>query len=137
MTLEEAIVQQLKNYAPLAALVGTRIYPATYPQNATMPLCVYQRTSKAPDYTHDGPSGNKDSRFQISSFGHSFSDARHTADEIFEALRPWANQQTVINDLRVGACFMEDELDIYNPADVESQSLYQVLGDYLFLEGDA
>jgi len=138
MSLESAIVNQFRNYAPLAALVGTRIYPVTYPQNATLPVVVYQRTSRLPEYSHDGDCGAAESRFQISAFAKSYSVARQTADAIHGALRPWEQEQflDVTNAIRIGGVFMEDEIDLYNPADVETESDYQILADYRFLFGE-
>jgi len=135
MSLEEAIVNQFRNYPPLAALVGTRIYPVTYPQSAVLPVVVYQRTSRLPEYSHDGDCGAAESRFQISTFAKSYSTARQTADAIKGALTPWEEQQAISGDVRIGGVFMEDEIDLYNPADVETESDYQILGDWRFLYG--
>lgn len=136
MTLEEVIVAQLREYAPLAALVGQRIYPSTYPQNTVLPVVIYQQTSRLPEYSHDGACGAEESRFQISSVASSYSVARQTADAIRGAMRPWEQQQAVESGITIGGVFMEDELPIYVAADVESQSNHQILGDYRFLWGD-
>lgn len=136
MTLEQVIVAQLREYAPLAALVGTRIYPLTYPQNATFPLVIYQQTSRLPEYSHDGPCGAEESRFQISAVHPSYSVARETADAIRGALRPWEQQQSAESGLTIGGAFLEDEIPIYAAADVEHESRHQILSDYRFLWGD-
>jgi hypothetical protein len=136
MTLEEVIVNQLRAYAPLTALVGTRIYPSTYPQNATLPVVIYQQTSRLPEYSHDGACGAEESRFQISSVAPSYSIARQTADAIRGALKPWEDHQDVQSGITIGGVFMEDELPIYAAADVESQSTHHILGDYRFLWGN-
>jgi len=136
MTLEEVIRMQLLNFAPLAALIGTRIYPITYPQDAALPVVVYQRTSGVSEYGHDGP-GSAESRFQISAFGKTYAEARQTATQVRRALNPWEVHQDTIGGNLIGGCFLENELDLFNPAGAESESDYQVLGDYLFLHAEA
>ena len=137
MTLEEAIRTQLLNFAPLAAIIGTRIYPITYPQNVTLPVVVYQRTSMVPEYSHDGPNGVSESRFQISAFGKTYAEARQAATEVRQALHPFEVRPDIVGGVQIGAVFLENEIDLFNPADVESQSDYQVLGDYTFVHGEA
>lgn len=136
MFLEEAIRQQLGNHGPLAALVGARIYPTTYPQNETLPVVVYQRTSHVPEYHHDGEAGFAESRFQISSFGKSYAEAKQTARAVKSALRAFMAHQEITNGVLIGACFLENEFDLFNPEDTEQLSAHQVLADFLFLHGE-
>jgi len=137
VTLEEIIRKQLLSHAPLAALIGTRIYPVTYPQDAALPVVVYQRTASGPEYSHDGPAGVAESRFQISAFGKTYAEARQTATEVRRALNPWEAHQEIVNGTLIGSVVLENELDLYNPNDVESESDYQVLGEYTFLHTEA
>jgi hypothetical protein len=131
--LEEAIVTQLKNHTPLAALVGTRIYPITYPQNATLPVVTYQRTAKTPEYSHDGEAGVAESRFQISSFATSFAQVRDVASAVKGALRPWMAGAGGEFDGKRTTVFLESEFDMYTAEDAEQLAAYHVLGDYLFV----
>src|SRR5262245_22501536 len=131
MTLEQAIYNKLKNYPPLASLVAGRIYPMTYPQGSVLPAVVYQRTSKISDYSHDGEAGSSESRYQISSFADTYSQAKQTALEVKKALEPWMAQQEVIDStLLIGGVFLENEFDVYGPEEVEQTSAYHVLADY-------
>lgn len=137
MTLDEAIVNLFRSYTPLTALIGTRIYPDTYPQNATFPLVLYAQTSRLPEYSHDGACGAAESRYQLSAVAKSKSQVRQTADQMYAALRPWEQAQAqVAPDLWIGGVFMEDELSIFAAADVEQESTYHILGDYRFLWGN-
>lgn len=43
--LEEAIFSRAGAIAPLAALIGTRLYPVILPQNPTLPAATYRRIS--------------------------------------------------------------------------------------------
>jgi hypothetical protein len=54
MTLEEAIRTQLIHYAPLAALVGARIYGVWISETATLPAVSFLRISNAPIHHRSG-----------------------------------------------------------------------------------
>lgn len=136
MRLEAVIGSRLAAHAPLAALVGTRIYPVTYPQGDPLPVVVYQRTSKVPEYTHDGEAGVAESRYQISSFGKTYAQAKQTASAVKSALRPWMAHQDVVSGINIGAVFMENEFDLFNAEDVEHASAYHILAEYIFLTAD-
>ena len=138
MTLDEIIVQRLLNYQPLADLIQTRIYPLTYPQDSVMPVVVYQCSSTDfPDYHHGGDSKVRDSRYQISSFSKNYGEAQHIARLIFDAFEPWMTAQETISGELIGGCFAENVFPVRNEESLETLSNYQVLGDYVFLHGEA
>lgn len=56
MNVESAIYNILKNNAPVAAVVGTRIYPNTAPQTTPNPCIVFQERSVDPSDTKSGVS---------------------------------------------------------------------------------
>lgn len=136
MKLETAIINRFKQDSALNALISGRVYPVTYPQGATMPVVIYQQTGKIPEQTHDGPGGTCESRFQISAFGDSIGQAKNVASKIHAALKPWMVSPTQVEDLYIGGVFLENELDLHNPEEVEHANTFQVLGDYLFLHSE-
>ena len=121
----------------VAALVGARVYPITFPQTATRPLVIYQRTSNVPQYSHDGPANVTESRFQISAFSKTYDQAHQVAAEIRGAFADWEAEQANVSGIVIGAAFLENEIDLFNPQDVEFQSDYHVLCDYVFQHEEA
>lgn len=55
MSLETGLVNHLKADPALAALVGSRVYHETLPQNPTYPALAYARTSSQRSMTLSGP----------------------------------------------------------------------------------
>ncbi len=51
--------------APIAAIVGTRMFPMQLPQGATLPALTYQTIAGASGITHDGASDLGRHRIQI------------------------------------------------------------------------
>lgn len=135
--LGEAIRQKLLSYPPLAALIASRVYPVTYPQDSTLPVVVYQQSTKAPEYHHGGEANFAESRYQISAFAATMTQARDIAGKIRLALIPWISAQARIDqDLTVGAVFLENQTELAAPSEAEALSAYHVLSDYRFLHTD-
>jgi hypothetical protein len=63
--LEEALRALLIGYAPLTALVSTRMVWNHLPQDTTRPAVVMFKISGAAGYTTEGPDGLESSRVQI------------------------------------------------------------------------
>ena len=63
--IETDLYAHLSTYAALTALVSTRIYPLTLPQEPTLPALTYFRVSSAPSRNHDGAYGFALKRFQF------------------------------------------------------------------------
>ena len=66
--IEDGIFYLLDNNAPVTALVASRIYPLTIPQNPTLPALTYQIITPATLIAHDGLTGTGKSRYQITAF---------------------------------------------------------------------
>ena len=134
MTLDEAIHRCLTNYPGLSA---AKVYPVTYPQGTVLPVVVYQKTSMVPEYGMSGEAGSAESRYQISAFAATITQARDIAGKIRLALIPWISAQTRIDqDLTVGAVFLENQTELAAPSETEALSAYHVLSDYRFLHTD-
>jgi hypothetical protein len=131
LTLDEAIYKRLTDGT------GIKVYPVTYPQDATLPVIVYQRTSLVPDYYMGGEAGTADSRYQISAFAATITQARDVAGKIRQALIPWISAQARIDqDLTIAACFMENQFELAGEQEAEALSAFHVLSDYRFLHTD-
>jgi hypothetical protein len=64
--IETALFTHLSTAAGMVALVGTRIYPVTLPQQPTLPAVVYQMISSAPIQDRSAmAAGFTRSRFQF------------------------------------------------------------------------
>jgi uncharacterized protein DUF3168 len=138
MRLEECIMQQLRNYGPLVALVADRIhFAATYEQDATMPTVTFQRVSRIPEYTHSGETGFEDSRFQISAWGKTAMEAVRVAGTIKDALKPWTTAQTQFDGLLIGGVNLENEDGpLFHPFEFEPASVHEVMQDYRFFTAE-
>lgn len=77
--MEEALVAYLLAYAPLTALVSTRVYWKRLPQGATGSYLILTRVSGIRDTTFDGQSGLVESRVQFDCYGASYKDSKLVA----------------------------------------------------------
>lgn len=65
---------QIRTWPGVAAKVGTRVYPDTWPSTATFPLLVWQSFGGPRDRTHSGDSALARIRFQFTGYGPNKSD---------------------------------------------------------------
>lgn len=87
-----------------------------------------------PEYGMGGEAGSAESRYQISAFAATITQARDIAGKIRLALIPWISAQTDIDqDLRIAAVFMENQFEMAETEEAEALSAYHVLSDYRFL----
>jgi len=105
-SLEADLFADLCADPALAALIGTRVYHGPLVQGATLPAVTYQRISTAPDYSHDGGSGLAQVRIQCNCWASTAVGAIALA----AALRAVVEGRTLL-----GVCFVENELDDYEP----------------------
>ena len=69
MTIEQAIVERLKDQASVTALVGTRIYQLVLPQRPTLPAVRVQVIDEDDPQHLRGPVGKQQSRIQVDAYG--------------------------------------------------------------------
>ena len=87
MTAEESLYAYLTGYAGLTALVSTRIWPLTLPDEPALPALTYHRISRTPVRQLATPSVlATESRFQFSCWGVSYADAKKVANQVEAAL---------------------------------------------------
>lgn len=91
MLVEEAIVQILRLYTPLSALIGNRIYPGFLPQTPTYPSVYYTQRDEAEEPVLDEPGNGGLVRIEVEFVSVSkgignFGDCRRTADALRQGL---------------------------------------------------
>lgn len=133
MRIDEALRTYLLTNAALTAVVGTRIYPLTYPQDGTLPAVVYQQVSLVPYFAHDGEMGTDEAHFHISSFSANYGQAHDVADKVRTALRPIMTAPGMMGDVPVGSVQLENEFDVSAAEEFEPLSAYHVLSEYMLL----
>ena len=118
MNAEGAIRAAILASAPVAAMVGTRVYPMMLPQGPTLPAIVYQRISTVPDMLVEGP-GFAPIRMQLSMWATTFDGARTLADAVVTALHGYHG-----GELRLSRLI--NLLDDYEP----DTKLFRVIADF-------
>lgn len=115
-SVEAAIYTILSSNISVSILAGTRIFPLTRGNCTTFPAVSYQRISTRPLLTHDDTDGLDTVRFQINSYGKSFSQAMSMAGAVRSALSGW---NSWVGEVYVTALFdnerqlFENETGIY------------------------
>lgn len=84
MTTLEAIREKLAADLPLAALVGTRIYPQVIKQGAATPAVVLTVVSEVPQNTFTGAPGSLllSARVQVDAYAATYREAHAVADAV-------------------------------------------------------
>lgn len=129
MTLEEALYAYLSSHAGLSALVGSRIYPATMPQNVTLPAVTYFRVAGGVERTSGPTVAYRDGRFQVSAWAELYATAKAVATQIRDALQNYQGTMGGAEGVRVLDANVVSETDIYEP----ETGTYQVAVDVVFL----
>lgn len=133
MIIEEALFFHLTVDPDVSALVGTRVYPLVAPQDADLPLLVYQRISTPRVRSHSGPSGLAYPRFQITARATSVSQLRDLANKVRIALDGFKGVMGGGSGVNVGASFQENERDVYG----ETTKEYSVQMDFTIWHREA
>lgn len=125
--IHEALYTRLTSVAGLTALVGTRIYPRQLPQNPAYPCLMYARVSAERESAMGADTKLVAGRWQVSSWGKTYTDARDTAEQVRLALERYrgTSSGTVIQDI-----FIESEND-FPPELVDGELIYQIASDFL------
>lgn len=100
--IREAVAARLKGFAPLAALVGDRVYPKKLPQNAAMPAVVYFVAGNAKSSSMGVDDDWARPRFQIDIYADGYSSAAAVAAAIAGkggALRRWRGAEAGVTIL--------------------------------------
>ena len=110
---------------PVAAIVGSRVYPDTLPQNPTLPSIRYQRisTPRSQYRTLDGRAGYAAPRFQIDCYDLSRTAALTLAQAVYGLLEGFTG---TVAGLQVDFISSEDERGDFEPdAGPDGKDLYR------------
>lgn len=111
MVIEEALYAHLVGTAGVAALVSTRIYPQTIPQDVALPAIAYQRISGVREYSQSGPSQLAHPRFQLTCQAATYAGAKALANAVRAALSGYKGTMGGVGGVVVGGCFVVNETD--------------------------
>lgn len=111
MTIESALYTLLSSYSALAALVGTRIYMNTAPQEAALPLITYQVISNERDYHHGGQASMAGPYVQFTIQAQTYQSARAVCAAVRARL---SGYKGTVSTVVIDGCFLENEFDGYN-----------------------
>lgn len=98
------------------ASVANRVYPRKLPQNPTFPALTYFEVSGDSWYSHQGPSGVREGRYQISCWtkegrlgGTDYLGAKTLAEEVIAAMDCYTG---LMGATVVQACFYMNQTDL-------------------------
>lgn len=86
MSAESDLYAVLSGYAPLTALVSTRIYPDAIPEDQALPAVVYSTESAAPDWCLNNTAAATPYRFRIVAWGVTRTAAKAVGEAIVAGL---------------------------------------------------
>jgi uncharacterized protein DUF3168 len=120
-SLHRALYAYLTLHAPLAALVGTRLYPSIAPSSAAFPYVTVQRLAVGSIYHMGGASATADTLAQVEAWALSGAEAQQVAKVIRLSLDGFTG---LWDGLEIDGVFVENELDDAEPADDGSVRLF-------------
>jgi hypothetical protein len=110
MTLEAAQHTYLMARPALAALIGTRLYPLTVPQDITQPAIAYQRISTVRNLAHDGPLTVVTARIQYTCMANTYANLKAVTAALIAALNGYTGMMTPV---RIDRTAVENEIDSF------------------------
>lgn len=122
--IENALYNLLKNNADVAALAGSRIYPAIAPEDTDAAYIVYQCISAPRDHTLTGSSSLVQARFQLSCWSGTHDGVKSLKDAVRSALDNFSDTEPVTS-IDIQCIHFEDEGDLFDfNAGVDSSKKY-------------
>ena len=123
--IEEAIYSILSGDSGIAAVVSTRIYPVTLPQQATLPAIAFTRISTGRSLHHSGTGQIAESSFQISCFSTNVKSAKSLAALVRAKLHNYVG--TVGSDVIQRTEVVDEGPDLWEPDLMEYQIPLEVV----------
>ena len=112
-TLEAGLFSHLSIDSDISATVGTRVYLAIIPQDASLPAITYQRISGSHVRSLEGSSGASEARYQITAWASTGLAAKQLADYVRLSLDGFSG---AMGDVTVKRVYLEDDRDQFEPA---------------------
>jgi len=130
MEIGEALYAHLAATTALSALIGTKIYPVSGPQNVDLPMVTYQMISGIRIHASISDPGLTRPRFQISSWSTSYSICKAVATQVRIALQDYSgNMGSTISTVPVQRIFHDNEIDLQDTSD--GRVTYQNAQDFI------
>src|SRR5262245_25544352 len=120
-SLARALYAYLSTYAPLTAIVGTRIYPGLAPTSAIFPYVTMQDLNVASHYFLDGATATFDTMTQVDCWSLESMQAQQMARIIRNSMD---GMPAAWDGLEVDGVFVDSELDAPEPAQDGSERAY-------------
>ena len=124
MEFESALQQFLITFPSVTAIVGTRVYPLTMPQNVTDPAITYQRVSERTIQSHQGASNFAYDRYRFTCWAKTFPAARQLARALKGAI---IGYRGAMGARWTGSIRHDNELDGYD----EQTKTFSVMSDFI------
>lgn len=115
--MESTILARLEGDAPLTALVGTRIYAGSLPQDPTYPCVLFVNTSQNPINALSGEADLKNDNYQVTAYSKTYDEARSVLAAASAAIAPFGPDLAAV---RVGG----------SPAYEDDAKIWQKSNDY-------
>lgn len=87
--IEERIFTRLSGNAGLSALVGSRIYGGTLPQNVTLPAIIYFLVNDKPLNSLSGENARKNGRYQFDIYAQTYRETKLIKAALLAAMAPY------------------------------------------------
>jgi len=107
--MEEALLNYLRSYASLTALIASRSFWVVLPQGYVQPYLLLSVVSSIPDTTFDGESGLTQSRVQFDAYSLSYL----TSKNIGRAIQTRLGGKIFTNMGIMFRCFKDSERDTF------------------------
>lgn len=120
-SLHRALYAYLSLYAPLQALIHTRLYPSVAPSSAVLPYVTVQRLGVGSHYHMQGVSATFDTAVQVDCWALQAGEAKRVAETIRGALDAYSG---TMDDLDIDGVFVEAEVDLAEFAEDGSERVY-------------
>lgn len=108
--MEEALLQYLRAFAPLTALISSRTYWVQLPQGYTNPYLLLTRVSGVRDTTFDGAGGFSQSRIQCDAYAQAYLTAKEIARAVELRL---SGKSFTHQGIYFAGCFLDSERDTF------------------------
>lgn len=108
-SLHRALYAFLSTYAPLTALIGTRIYPGVAPQETPFPYVTLHELHVGSHYHTEGASGTHDTLVQVDCWALAPLESKKLASLLRLALE---GRPLVLDDLAIDGIFVDSEVDL-------------------------
>ena len=132
-TLDEGLIEYLKAFAGLTALISTRVYLETIPQAATLPCLVVSRVDTPRIHTMEtsGIGGDLASpRFQFDAYATTYGSVKAITDQVRAVLN--GHVGTTGTGVTIRAALVNNEVPSYDP----ETALHRCQSDFIIWHED-